>query len=100
MTALLNQIVSLDPSGIIGTGAHYIESQFGTIGVIAALILCLSILTLVVGKLLKILFNVVRYVAIPSVVVAFVATLFLPYPFAYILPAAVAVFSMVLIVKS
>ena len=99
MSELFSQFVSLDPSGLLGTGAEYIQNEFGVLGVAAAVILTVSILALVIGKLLMILFNVLRYVLIPSVVVAFIATFFLPYSFVNILPAAVAIFSMVLIVK-
>lgn len=100
MSELFSQFVSLDPSGLLGVGAEYVQNKFGTLGLAAAVILSVVVLTLIVGKLLKILFNVLRYVVIPSIVVAFAATFFLPYSFVNILPAAVAVFSMVLIVKS
>ncbi len=99
MPELLEQIVSIDPSGLLGSGLQYVRSQFGTPGVIAAAVLSLSILGLVAAKILKIVFDVLRYVVLPSVVVTFIATFFLPYSFVNILPAAVAVFSVVLIVR-
>jgi hypothetical protein len=99
MSELLKQIVSVDPSGLLGPGMQFIQSHFGTPGLFATAVLGLSILALIVAKLLKIVFNVFRYVVIPSVVVTFIATLFLPYTFAHILPATVALVSVVLMVK-
>ena len=96
---MLNQIVSIDPTGLLGPGVELIRSQFGTPGLIAATVLSLSILALIAAKLLKIVFDIFRYVVVPSVVVTFIATFFLPYPFVYILPAPVALFSVVLIIK-
>ena len=99
MPELLEQIVSIDPSGLLGNGLQYVRSHFGTPGVIAAAVLSLSILGLVAAKISKIVFYILRYVVLPSVVVTFIATFFLPYSFVNILPAAVAVFSVVLIVR-
>jgi hypothetical protein len=99
MLELLKQIADSDPTGLFGLGVQFIQTHFGTPGLIAALILSLSILALIAVKLLKIAFDVLRYVVIPSVVVTFIATFFLPYSFVYILPVTVALFSVVLIVK-
>lgn len=99
MPEFLKQIVSFDPSGLLGSGLQYIQLHFGTPGLIAAIILGLSIAALIVSKLLKIAFNILRYVVIPSMVVTFIATNFLPYSFVDVLPAAVALFAVALIVK-
>lgn len=100
MSELLRLLVSVDPTGLLGTGLQSLQSLFGTPGLIAAMVLGLSIVALVVVKLLKIAFDVLRYVMVPSVVVAFIATLFLPYSFINILPTTVALFSVVLIIKA
>ncbi len=99
MLELLNQIAANDPTGLFGAGVQFIQTHFGTPGLVAALILGLSILVLIAVKLLKIAFDVLRFVVIPSVVVTFLATFFLPFSFVYILPVTVALFSVVLIVK-
>jgi len=99
MLELLKQIAANDPTGLFSSGVQFIQTHFGTPGLIAALILSLSILALIAVKLLKIAFDVLRYVVIPSVVVTFIATFFLPYSFVYILPVTVALFSVVLIIK-
>lgn len=99
MSELLKQLISVDPIGLLGSGLQFIQSHFGTSALIAAIILGLSIVALIVAKLLKIAFDVLRYVIVPSVVVTLIATCFLPYSFVNIMPATVALFSVVLIVK-
>lgn len=99
MDELLKQIVAGDPSGLVGSGLQTVRSHFGTPGVAASLILGGSIAALIISKLLKIAFNIFRYVVIPSVVVTFIASSVLPYPFVSILPVSVALFSVVLIIK-
>jgi len=76
-----------------------IQDNFGTAGVIAAATLFVSIVALLLSKILKAGFNIVRYVVLPSVVVTFIATYFMPYSFAYILPVTVSFFSVVLMIK-
>ena len=100
MSELLKQIISVDPTGLLGSGVQFVQLHFGTPGLIAGMVLGLSILALIVAKLLKIVFDVLRYVVVPSVVVTFIATLFLPYSFVHILPATVALFTVILIVKA
>jgi hypothetical protein len=77
----------------------YIEGQFGTPGLIAAGLLLAGIVGLILSKTLKLSFDIVRYVAVPSVAITFIATYFLPFSFVYILPVTVAFFSIVLLVK-
>ena len=88
-----------ESQGLIDIGRQFIEEKFGTAGVIAAAILVVSIVGLLLGKVTKLSFNLVRFVVIPSVAVTFIATYFLPYSFVYILPVTVAFFSVVLMVK-
>ncbi len=88
-----------EPSGLIDVARHFIEERFGTAGIIAAALLLVSIVGLILGKVTKLSFNLVRFVVIPSVAITFIATYFLPYSFVYILPVTVAFFSVVLMVK-
>jgi len=88
-----------EPNGILFAARSFVEERFGTPGLIAAGILLVSIFGLLVSKAVKISFDIVRYVAVPSVAVSFVATYFLPLSFVYILPVTVAFFSIFLIVK-
>lgn len=100
MVELLKQVASIDPGALLGAGVRLIQSHFGTPGLIAATILGLSIVGLVAIKLLKIAFDILRYVVIPSAVITFIATFFLPYSYITILPATIALFSVVLILKA
>jgi hypothetical protein len=101
MTNLIHQAaLSIDSTGLFAAAKQFIESRFGIPGLIAAGILLLCILAILATKIVKISFDVLRYVVVPSVAITFVATYFLPYSFAYILPVTVAFFSIILIVKS
>jgi hypothetical protein len=101
MNDILQQAVSqLPDAGNALTSARvFIVDRFGTPGLIAAGLLLLSIVGLIVAKVVRMSFDIVRFVIVPSVAVTFVATYFLPYSFVYILPVTVAFFSIVLIVK-
>lgn len=81
------------------SAGKFIQEQFGTAGVIAAVIFVVSIGAMLVVKIVKAGFNILRYVVVPSVVVTFIATYFLPYSFGYILPVTVSFFSVILMVK-
>jgi len=76
-----------------------ILDKFGTPGLIAATLLILSAVVLLLLKVMKISFDVIRYVLIPATAITFVATYFLPFSFVYILPVSVSLFSVVLLVK-
>ena len=99
MSEFLQHIGAVDSTGVIAAGKNFIMERFGTPGLVAALILTASVGVLLVSKILKIAFDVLRFVVIPSVVVTFIATYFMPVSFIYILPATVALFSIVLIIK-
>jgi hypothetical protein len=88
-----------DPGPLLTTVRLFIQDKFGTPGLVAASIFLVSLAVVFLMKTIKISFDIIRYVAIPSVAVTFVATYFLPYSFIYILPVTVAFFSVVLIVK-
>ena len=91
--------LGIDTSGFLTDGYHFIYDRFGVPGLIAAAILMVALAILLVSKLAKISFNVFRFVVLPSVVIAFVVSYFLPFPFDRVLPFAVAIFSVVLLMK-
>jgi hypothetical protein len=101
MNELVQQAITqlTDPGGLFDNAKNFVEQKFGTAGLIAAGLLLLSIIGLVLSKAVKMSFDIVRYVIVPSVAVTFIGTYFLPYSFVYILPVTVAFFSIVLIVK-
>ena len=78
----------------------FIVDHFGQTGLYAAYILAAAIVLLLVYKLVKLSFDLIFFVALPSVLAAFVLTFFLPYSFFYLLPATVAVFTLGLVMKS
>jgi hypothetical protein len=88
-----------EQGGFLEQARLYIESEFGTAGLIAAGLLIAGIVALILSKTLKLSFDVIRYVVIPSVAVSFIGTCFLPLSFVFILPVTVAFFSVVLMVK-
>ena len=88
-----------EPGGVFETAKVFIQDRFGQAGLIAAGLLLVSIAGLVLSKAVKMSFDIVKYVAVPSVAVTFIATYFLPYSFVFILPVTVAFFSIVLIIK-
>ena len=100
MVDLLKQIAAIDPGALLGTGVRLIQSHFGTPGVIAAAILGLSVVGIIAAKLLRIAFDILRYVVVPAAGITFIATLFLPFSYVTILPAAVALFSIILILRA
>lgn len=77
-----------------------IESHFGPNGLLAAYIVAGVLLFLLVWKLIQLAFAALKYVVIPSIVLAFLATLFLPYTFATVLPFTVAGCSLLLLFKA
>jgi hypothetical protein len=86
-------------SDLITTIKVFIEDKFGSAGLIVVALLLVGIAGLLLSKITKLSFDLIKYVAIPSVAVTFIATYFLPFSFVYILPVTVAFFSIVLMVK-
>ena len=79
---------------------QYILDTFGQTGLYAAYILVGAAILLLAYKLVKFSFELVLFVALPSVLSAFVLTFFLPYSFIYMLPATVALFTLGLVLRT
>jgi hypothetical protein len=79
---------------------QYIFDNFGQTGLYAAYLLLGAAVLLLAYKLIKFSFELIFFVALPSVLAAFVLTFFLPYSFVYILPATVALFTLGLVLRS
>jgi hypothetical protein len=86
-------------SGVLASARAYIVEHFGSNGLIAAYIVLAVILLVVITKLAKLTFSALKYLVIPSVGLAFIASLVLPYSFATALPVTVTVCSMFLLFK-
>jgi hypothetical protein len=95
---------------IVGLAAEFVRSlapvrdlivdKCGQPGLIAAYVALGVIGLVVVHRLLKITFAILKYLVIPSVGLAFLGTLVLPFSFTFLLPITVALCSLVLLIKA
>lgn len=76
-----------------------IVERFGENGLYAAYISCGAIALFALMKILKMTFAILRLVVLPSVVLAFVGSFFLPMSFFYLLPVTVSLSSVWLVVR-
>jgi hypothetical protein len=79
---------------------QFIVDHFGQTGLNVAYILAAAIVLLLAYRLIKLSFELIFFIALPSVLAAFVLSLFLPYNFFYMLPVTVAVFTLGLVMKN
>jgi hypothetical protein len=92
-TVVANQAV-LDPI------RQWILDHFGQNGLYAAYLLAAAAIGLLLFKVVRFSFELVFFVALPSVIAAFVLTFFLPYSFFYLVPATTALFTLGLVLKN
>ncbi|UCD18466.1 MAG: hypothetical protein JSV44_06030 [Candidatus Zixiibacteriota bacterium] len=76
-----------------------IQDRLGTPGLIAAIILVLTVAVQLTRKLVILALNILRYVILPSMVVTFLAVLLFSASITIVLPASVSFFSLVLLYK-
>lgn len=86
-------------SGFLGTAREYIVGHFGQTGLIATYIALAVLVLFVVSRIAKLTFSTIKYLVLPSLALAFLASLFLPYSFAAALPVSVTVCSLFLLFK-
>ena len=86
-------------SGVLGSAKGYIIDHFGQNGLYAAYIAAAVIVLFLVSRLAKLTFSAVKYLIIPSLALAFLASLFLPFSFAAALPISVTVCSLFLLFR-
>ncbi|MCH7878750.1 MAG: hypothetical protein IH914_05505 [candidate division Zixibacteria bacterium] len=99
----LGDVTGIDTSvivSVIQSATEFILGQFGEPGLYAAYIALASIAIVALGKLLKLSFAILKFVALPSVALAFVASIFLPQNFMYFLPVTVSLSSVFLLFRS
>ena len=77
-----------------------ILSHYGQAGLIAAYIAFAVITLLILYRLLKITFAILKYLVVPSVALALVGALILPYSFVFLLPITVSLCSLILLFKA
>lgn len=108
MPELLSQVKSLadqataradEYSGGLDVAKAYIVEHFGETGLIATYIALAVLVLFIVSRLAKLTFSAVKYLVIPALALAFLASIFLPYSFAAALPVSVTVCSLFLLFK-
>jgi hypothetical protein len=92
---LLNQI----PDGMVAL-KEIITGEFGSGGMFALAIILVTTTVLVVQSLVKIFFKLLKYVLIPSVILAFLANRFLEIPITDALTASVCICVIILLFKN
>lgn len=86
-------------SGAIGPVKGFIVENFGQNGLYAAYIVVAIMVLFIVSRVAKLTFSTLKFLVIPALALAFLATLFLPLSFAAALPASVTVCSLFLLFK-
>jgi len=86
-------------SGVVASAQQYIVDRFGQPGLIAAYITLGALVLFVVSRLMKLTFSAIKYLVIPAVALAFLASVCTPFSFAVALPVTVTVCSLVLLFK-
>lgn len=79
---------------------QFIVDTFGQNGLYAAYLIAAVVVGLILYKLVKLSFDLLFFVALPSLVSAFILSLFLPYSFFYLLPVTAALFTLGLVMKN
>jgi len=86
-------------SGVIGSIQALIVEHFGQNGLYAAYIMAGAFLLFVIAKLARITFSTLKFLIVPAVALAFLASFFVPYSFVALLPVTVTSCSLFLLFK-
>ena len=86
-------------SGVIAPIQKYIVENYGENGLNAAYLAIASLILVIITRLAKITFSTVKYLIIPAVALAFVASFFVSEPLYTILPATVTAGALLLLFK-
>jgi hypothetical protein len=78
----------------------YIQSHFGVFAQITFDLLFFYFLLMLLGKIFKATLTLLFYILVPSFVLAFLTSLFIPYPFFNILPFFVCLLLGINLIKS
>jgi hypothetical protein len=87
---LTEKVASLHGELVAGLGMTGALAVYLTLGILAVLVL---------WRMVKLSFDVIRCVAIPALVVAFIGAWLMPFSFYHILPVTAALFSGILLLK-
>lgn len=86
-------------AGMLSGAEQFVLQHFGQTGVYAAYIALGAIGLYIISRLIKMSFAVLKFVVAPSVALAFVGSLFLPFSFFYLLPVTVSLSSVFLLFR-
>ncbi len=86
--------------GALETAREYILQRFGQNGLYAAYVALGVLGAVILYRLIKISLLAIKYLVVPAVVLALLASFILPYSFATVLPITVTLCSLVLLVKA
>lgn len=86
-------------SGLFGSLKDYIVGTFGQNGLIAFYVVTAALLVFVIAKLAKLTLSTLKYLVVPAVALAFLATFVTPLSFIAALPITVTVCSVFLLFK-
>ena len=86
-------------SGSVASLQELIVKHFGDNGLIAAYLVAGVLAIVIAMHLVKILLHAIKYLIVPSIAVALIGTMFTSYSFAFLFPASVILFALVLLFK-
>ncbi|MBD3402311.1 hypothetical protein GF420_05405 [candidate division GN15 bacterium] len=86
-------------NGTLGEIKHWIVEHFGENGLLAAYIAGGVVLIVLLSRVAKLGFSALKYLVVPSVVLAGLASYFMGLSFAVALPVTVTICSLVLLFK-
>ncbi|MEW6051292.1 MAG: hypothetical protein AB1644_09575 [Candidatus Zixiibacteriota bacterium] len=86
--------------GALESARDYILQRFGQNGLYAAYVVLGVLGAVILYRLVKISLLAIKYLVVPSVVLALLASFVLPYSFSTILPITVTLCSLMLLVKA
>lgn len=102
LKAQLSQMAGEVPGRVTETAVTfhgYLTAQYGPVTAWAVYLAASALIVLVLWRLVKLSFDVVRCVAIPSMAVALVGAWLSPLSFMHILPVAAALFAGVMLLR-
>ncbi len=108
LTEILNQVDQIaeratekaeEYSGVFGTAREFIVCHFGQNGLLAAYLAMAVLVLVAVSKLIGVTFSALKYLVLPAIALAFLASLFLSFSFITALPVTVTICSLVLLFK-
>lgn len=108
ITEILSQIKALAAEAIVKAGEYsgtimsarqYVLDNYGQTGLIAAYITLGALALYIISRLVMMAFSALKWLVVPSIALAFLASLLLPVSFGTALPVTITLCSLVLLFK-